>query len=152
MDVDLQDGRREALSPAPDYRDFPGAPEGIVDLCAAAEIAEGTSRVFTFGTGAALFEMFVLSPPAGAPRGPTDVDGLVAYLNVCPHAFAPMDWKPGEFLDFERRYIHCTAHGAKFRIDDGMCIDGPCLGQPLTPVPIAVVNGRVRIVPPHGQS
>ncbi|MDA0368870.1 MAG: Rieske 2Fe-2S domain-containing protein [Proteobacteria bacterium] len=144
----MQNGRRETLSKPNDYRFFPGAPEGIIDLCDAADIAVGTSRVFTFGSGASLFEMFVMRPPENAPLGPASADGLVAYVNVCPHAWSPMDWKPGEFLDYERRYIHCTTHGAKFRIDDGICIHGPCIGLPLTPVPIVVANGVVRVAPP----
>lgn len=89
--------------------------------------------------------MFVLRPPDGVASGDAAVDGLVAFVNDCPHARSPLDWKPGEFLDFERRYILCTTHGAKFRIRDGMCVHGPCLGQPLTPVPLAVCDGRVYV-------
>ncbi len=144
----MQDGRRKTLNQPFDYRLFPGAPEGRTELCAAAEIAVGTSRVFNFGSGANAFEMFVMRPPADGPQGPADANGLVAYANVCPHAWAPMDWTPGEFLDYEQRFIHCTTHGAKFRIHDGMCVHGPCLGKPLTPIPIVVEDGMVRIEPP----
>jgi len=148
MEAAVRNGRREALNEPFDYRHFPGAPEGPTELCPTAEIAVGTSRVFNFGSGANSFEMFVMRPPVDAPQGPDIADGLVAYANICPHAWAPMDWTPGEFLDYERRYIHCATHGAKFRIDDGMCIHGPCLGKPLTPIPIVVEDGTVRIEPP----
>lgn len=144
MEAHLQDGRHQTLTLPADYRQFPGAPAPGTALCDA-DLAPGKAAVVTFGSGAQLFEMFVLRPPDGIEAGADVSDGLVAFVNDCPHARSPLDWKPGEFLDFERRYIHCTTHGAKFRIRDGMCVDGPCLGQPLTPVPIVVREGVVYV-------
>ncbi len=142
MEAHLQDGRRQTLTLPADYTRLPGAPAPGTDLCSA-DIAPGAAEVVTFGSGAQLFEMFVLRPPQGVAGGPDTSGGLVAFVNDCPHARTPLDWKPGEFLDYDKRYIHCTTHGAKFRIKDGMCVDGPCLGQPLTAVPIVVRQGRV---------
>jgi len=142
VEAGLQDGRHQTLNLPPDFRDLPGAPPPGTELCKAA-IAPGAAEVVTFGSGAQLFEMFVLRAPENVAGGPADADGLVAFVNDCPHARSPLDWKPGEFLDLDKRYIHCTTHGAKFRIKDGMCVDGPCLGQPLTPVPIVVRGGTV---------
>jgi nitrite reductase/ring-hydroxylating ferredoxin subunit len=34
-------------------------------------------------------------------------------------------------------------HGAEFRITDGMCIRGPCLGEALQPLLIQVNDGIV---------
>jgi nitrite reductase/ring-hydroxylating ferredoxin subunit len=68
-------------------------------------------------------------------------DGAVyGYLNICPHQGIPLDLKPDTFLDYERAFIQCTTHGAKFRKHDGMCVEGPCLGQPLLPLSIAVAD------------
>jgi nitrite reductase/ring-hydroxylating ferredoxin subunit len=42
-------------------------------------------------------------------------------------------------------------HGARFRIADGYCVFGPCLGKSLAAVPVAVVDGMVVLngpVPP----
>lgn len=65
-------------------------------------------------------------------------EAVYCYLNICPHQGIPLDLKPDTFLDYQREYIQCTTHAAKFRKHDGMCVEGPCLGQPLLPVPISV--------------
>jgi nitrite reductase/ring-hydroxylating ferredoxin subunit len=67
-----------------------------------------------------------------------DGDAVRCYLNICPHQGTPLDIKPDTFLDHEREYIQCTTHAAKFRKHDGLCVDGPCLGRALVPVPISV--------------
>ncbi|MBM3503945.1 MAG: Rieske 2Fe-2S domain-containing protein [Alphaproteobacteria bacterium] len=105
------------------------------------------AKVFGFGSGHTRFEMFVMRPPLDvtAPAGFSGADGLVAFVNDCPHAHAPLDWTPGQFLDAEGKHLLCTMHGALFRIHDGLCVDGPCPGLSLTPVPIQVVGGVVRI-------
>lgn len=61
-------------------------------------------------------------------------DQLFLYLNRCPHRGIPLEWQPDQFLDYERQFIQCSTHGALFRIDNGLCIQGPCNGQALTPV------------------
>ncbi|OBS08319.1 Rieske (2Fe-2S) protein [Acidihalobacter prosperus] len=70
------------------------------------------------------------------------------YLNDCPHLGTPLDWVPGEVLDRDGQYIVCATHGARFRIHDGHCISGPCLGDRLTPVPLRVGNGRIYLDSP----
>ena len=131
----------------PNYRNREAAPAPGIELCAAAAIAPGKAKVFTFRDGLYVFEMFVMRPPAEVtpPTDFTGPDGLVAYVNDCPHAHAPLDWEPGEFLDNRRRLLLCTMHGASFGIYDGKCIDGPCPGASLTPVFIEVGNGVVRV-------
>lgn len=59
-----------------------------------------------------------------------------AYENRCPHTGAPLDWRPGQVLDPEGAYIQCALHLALFRMDNGLCIHGPCLGQSLQPVAV----------------
>lgn len=51
---------------------------------------------------------------------------LVAYLNRCSHVPTEMDWRPGEFLDVDRRWILCSIHGAMYEPADGRCVGGPC--------------------------
>ncbi|MGC9456310.1 MAG: PfkB family carbohydrate kinase [Halothiobacillaceae bacterium] len=70
---------------------------------------------------------------------------LKAYENRCPHIGAELNWRPDEFLDADGRQIVCAVHGATFRIEDGFCTHGPCAGDALTPVPVVVENGMVRV-------
>lgn len=69
---------------------------------------------------------------------------LYGYVNNCPHYDrAPMAWKKDEFLNGDRSKIVCAGHGALFRIEDGVCELGPCLGQALKPVDLVVEAGAV---------
>jgi nitrite reductase/ring-hydroxylating ferredoxin subunit len=68
-----------------------------------------------------------------------------AYVNECPHLGVNLDWEPDLFLDFERRHILCGKHGALFRIGDGVCVYGPCLGSALEAVPITVTDGAISL-------
>jgi len=70
-------------------------------------------------------------------------DQVYAYENICPHAQAPLEWNPDEFLDEKKESIICAMHGAKFTIEEGACIDGPCDGVGLTPVSVEVVNDTI---------
>jgi nitrite reductase/ring-hydroxylating ferredoxin subunit len=68
---------------------------------------------------------------------------VYGYHNTCPHTGGPLDWVPDQFLDLAREYIQCATHGALFRIADGVCVYGPCAGDRLRPVPMAVEDGEV---------
>lgn len=69
---------------------------------------------------------------------------VYGYVNNCPHYDrAPLGWKKDEFLNGAKDRIMCSAHGALFRIEDGTCEIGPCLGQALTPIRITVEGGQV---------
>lgn len=66
-----------------------------------------------------------------------------SYLNRCPHVGAPLDWVPGRFLTEDGSLIQCANHDARFRIVDGRCIQGPCPGRALTPVPVVERDGEL---------
>ncbi len=72
-------------------------------------------------------------------------DRVFAYVNSCPHVGTPLDMWPGRFLTRDGEYILCATHGALFRIEDGHCVAGPCVGRGLTPIDAQVVNGVVNI-------
>ncbi|MBY0431787.1 MAG: Rieske (2Fe-2S) protein, partial [Rhodospirillales bacterium] len=63
---------------------------------------------------------------------------VFAYVNSCPHIGAPLDWRPGHFLDMDKRFILCANHNALFRIEDGLCLAGPCAGKSLEVIPISL--------------
>lgn len=117
------------------WRDRPGAPAPGMLLCRLDELDDPGSRGFGFGGGNARFEMFVVRA-GGRLRG---------YVNECPHARSPLDWRPDVFLDLGRRFILCSNHGAHFRIDDGYCVRGPCPGRSLEPVPLALSGDEIHI-------
>ena len=71
-------------------------------------------------------------------------DEVRAWLNVCPHAGRRLDYLPGKFL-MDKGNLVCAAHGATFRTSDGECVAGPCRGEHLRVVPVAVVEGEVRL-------
>lgn len=64
---------------------------------------------------------------------------LFAYRDACPHhGTTPMAWRKDSYLSADRTRIVCSAHGAQFDIVTGICMLGPCLGQSLTAVPLAL--------------
>ncbi|GAA0395609.1 Rieske 2Fe-2S domain-containing protein [Cocleimonas flava] len=70
-------------------------------------------------------------------------DDVFGYLNVCPHALAPLEWNPDDFLDENKEHIICSMHAAKFTIEEGVCIEGPCIGASLTSVNLVIKDGVI---------
>lgn len=70
-------------------------------------------------------------------------DAVRAWRNICPHAGRPLDWSPGKFLRSKDGLLVCAVHGASFELGQGACVAGPCRGQSLSVVPVAVVDGQV---------
>ncbi len=69
------------------------------------------------------------------------------YVDTCPHAGWPLAAYPDRYLTREADRILCFGHGALFRIEDGVCLAGPCQGQQLQPWPVAAgADGVVRTV------
>lgn len=64
---------------------------------------------------------------------------VYAYRDLCPHyGDTPMAWRRHAYLNADRSHIVCAAHGALFRIADGVCIRGPCLGRALSALTVEV--------------
>ncbi len=66
-----------------------------------------------------------------------------AYENRCPHTGAPLDWVEHQFLDADGALIQCAVHDARFDIEEGVCLAGPCPGARLTPLPIELRDGVI---------
>ncbi len=72
-----------------------------------------------------------------------------AWRNACPHHGTPMAWRRHAYLNAAGDRIVCAAHGAQFELDTGRCTLGPCLGQALTPVALALQpDGEVHLAAP----
>jgi nitrite reductase/ring-hydroxylating ferredoxin subunit len=86
-----------------------------------------------FRDGEALFLGFVVRA-GGRVRG---------WIDRCPHAGLPLAFPPDRYLTREGDRILCGSHGALFRVDDGVCIGGPCAGKRLSPWPVRVEDAVV---------
>jgi nitrite reductase/ring-hydroxylating ferredoxin subunit len=105
----------------------------LVVLCRESDVPEGGGRGFRLGDGAAQLAVFVIRRH-GALR---------AYVNSCPHVGTPLDFIPDRFFARDGTHLLCGTHGALFRPEDGLCVDGPCAGKRLTPAPIRVAEGEI---------
>ena len=90
----------------------------------------------------------------GFPPAPGGFTGLFAvrqgseihvYVNSCPHIGTPLDWARDRFLSVDGSRIVCATHGAEFRISDGECLRGPCLGDRLERVMIQIKDGIIYV-------
>lgn len=63
-----------------------------------------------------------------------DDENYMAYENNCPHQGRRLDYAAGKFLITPNQTIVCPAHAAEFNPTNGLCINGPCLGESLKPI------------------
>ena len=106
------------------------------DLCSISDLAENTARGFSVDNKDNCQEIFIV-------RKNNQVYG---YMNHCPHTGVNLDWQPDQFLDLDGKYIQCSTHGAIFRIEDGICIYGPCAGKSLTPVSLLQEHNIIKLI------
>lgn len=63
---------------------------------------------------------------------------IKAYENNCPHQDVPLDEAYKIDINPFELTMKCSVHDAYFRIEDGVCIEGPCWRDELKPVEIEV--------------
>lgn len=103
-------------------------------LCRVADLTEGGCKGFP--------------PPPGGFTGLFAVrqgSAVFVYVNSCPHIGTPLDWMPDRFLSADGSRIVCATHGAEFRISDGECLRGPCIGERLEPVVTHIKDGTIYV-------
>ena len=105
-------------------------------LVALQDLKDPDSRGYTLATGQGPLEVFVV-------RKGYKVYG---YMNHCPHTGVNLDWTPDQFLDLTCGFIQCATHGALFRIEDGMCLRGPCAGERLRSIELLIECGEVFLI------
>ena len=69
-----------------------------------------------------------------------------AYRNSCPHTGSPLDWVEHQFLDLDGSLIQCAVHDARFLIESGECVMGPCPGERLEALSIRVDDDQVYLL------
>lgn len=104
-----------------------------VVLCRAEDVDEGCARGFVVGEGIGRQDI-VLVRRGGVLR---------AYLNACPHQGTPLETFPDRFLNEDGSLLICSTHGARFRVEDGFCVSGPCEGKSLRAVICEPVAGMI---------
>jgi nitrite reductase/ring-hydroxylating ferredoxin subunit len=109
-------------------RPAPGHP-----LCRLDEIADPGARGFVFGEGEARFAGFVVR------QG----EAVLGYVDSCPHIGVPLAMSETDYLTPRGDYVMCSNHGALFRLEDGLCVGGPCSGRKLRPWAVAIEGGAV---------
>jgi nitrite reductase/ring-hydroxylating ferredoxin subunit len=112
-------------------------PQPVVTLCRLADLPDGSARGFD-----------------PLQRGHDTVfavrrgDAVRVWVDRCPHNGTPLPWRKDAYLNAARDRIVCAAHGALFEIHSGLCVQGPCLGQSLRPVPFTLTaDGALRLEP-----
>lgn len=85
--------------------------------------------------------------------GPFETEGILillsngevrAFKNECRHLPIRLDDRePSGLWDASGEFLMCSSHGARYRPDDGLCVEGPCKGSHLKQLPIQVVEGEV---------
>ncbi len=105
------------------------------DVCALSDVADGKSRVVPFGRVWDGLEVIVV-------REGSRVSG---YINECAHMSVPLNLLDDFRTETSAYRILCDHHYAAFRFSDGYCLEGPCQGESLIAVPLAVRGARVVI-------
>lgn len=114
------------------WQSHPDLPASGTRLCALGEIPDEGGRECTFGIGKENFRLVLLR------RG----DQVWSYLNFCPHFSLPLNYEPQTFITLDG-LIMCAHHTAFFNFNDGRCVDGPCIGDGLVPLPTFIDGGVV---------
>ena len=117
------------------WRSRPRAPAPGTIIGPVDGIENNGAKEFVFGKGRSAFSMFIVR------RDPD----LFGYLNICPHASLPLNYREGEFLNQEGDRIVCTMHFAEFRIEDGFGTAGAAENCWLDRVPVIARNGVMYI-------
>lgn len=113
--------------------DNPARPAAGLRLCAFDELSDPGAKGFRFRHERSMFAGFVV-------RQGDEVRG---YVDSCPHNGWPLAVMDDRYLNAGGSRIICAAHGAAFRVLDGVCVGGPCLDEHLTGWPVVVLSGEV---------
>ena len=106
----------------------PNVTLGPLDL-----IADGQARNFVLEMRAGRFHGFVVR------KGET----VHGYVDRCAHMAIPLAQQLDDYLTPDGTFIQCSWHGALYRIEDGVCVGGPCSGARLLPWPVEVRDGMI---------
>ncbi|HEV3019719.1 MAG TPA: Rieske 2Fe-2S domain-containing protein [Burkholderiaceae bacterium] len=116
---------------------------GLIRVCESAALTDGGDGV-----------RFSVTPQRNGPTAfaVRNRGRVFGYLNRCAHTGLELDWTEGRFLDSERRWLICAAHGALYEPVTGACAGGPCTGRgALVPLALVEIDGVVYWRPDRGE-
>lgn len=110
-----------------------------VQAGASADLTEGMVRAVHLprGEDKRPREALIVLGSDGRPR---------AYLNRCRHLPIPIDSGSRRFLTLDRKHLLCGTHGALYRFDDGVCIQGPCMHLALEALAVEEQDGELFVL------
>ena len=65
------------------------------------------------------------------------------YANSCPHTGVWLNVRSCGYLDEAGRDLVCSRHGARFDVETGVCLEGPCEGEKLEAFCVTALAGDV---------
>ncbi len=92
----------------------------------------GEQRFFAVASGPRPFKSFWLC---------LTEQGYRAFWNVCRHLPVPLD--AGSMQADPGEELVCLTHGARFRTQDGFCLEGPCEGELLHSLELKEEAGKL---------
>ena len=107
------------------WQQHPDCPAEGTRLCAIEEIPDEGGHEVSFGDGKESFRVLLLRQGMH----------VWSYVNYCPHFSLPLNYEPQTFVTLDG-LIMCAHHTAFFNFNDGRCVDGPCIGDGLVPLPV----------------
>lgn len=111
--------------------------EGVF-ICSLADLSDPGSRGFSLQHQQQLINGFIVLKGGH----------VYAYRNICPHTGSPLDWVEHQFLDLDQEYIQCASHDARFELESGRCIAGPCAGDALKKLNVVQQEQSIYLLEP----
>ena len=109
--------------------------ENAIPLCKLTDIPDGGAKGIVIGSRSDALDVIVLRRE----------NKIFAYVNRCPHKGTPLETFPDRFLDQTGELLVCSTHGARFRVMDGKCVEGPCEGASLEPLRVRLRDGKIML-------
>jgi nitrite reductase/ring-hydroxylating ferredoxin subunit len=109
-------------------------PPSGTDLCASADVIDGKARVIGV-PGTRGVEVIVVR----------EGERVFGYLNECRHMAVALNLLDDFGVQTARYHLLCDHHSATFRFSDGYCVAGPCEGESLTAIALALRGERIVI-------
>ncbi|MDO5603816.1 MAG: Rieske (2Fe-2S) protein [Paracoccus sp. (in: a-proteobacteria)] len=112
------------------WQDLPGAPAPGTPVCHLDDITPGRHHTLELNG----FPLLLIR----------NGNGLLGYVNLCPHQYLPLDFHGPHILSADGESLICSAHQARFDARTGAVTGGPAPCG-LDGVPLEITGDLVRI-------